>query len=99
MPVLFIKYLNINPKKMETKKESMKQKQKRLNPNKEPLTAEKLKTFSGFENTPEAEAETIVLHIRSLAGILFQLLSVKTKTDETAIINLHQNQQLCKQAA
>lgn len=43
-----------------------------INPNKEQLTVEKLKTFSGCENYSDEEATEIVLSIQILCKILFE---------------------------
>ncbi len=46
-----------------------------LNPSKENLTAEKLKTFQGCENLSEAEANDTVFAIYTLANILHEFVS------------------------
>jgi len=46
-----------------------------LNPEKENLTVEKLKTFTGLENLSEPEAIEIVFAIRSLANIAYEFAS------------------------
>ena len=44
---------------------------KTLNPNKEDLTLDKLKTFNGLENLNDAEAQETVFAIQTLANILY----------------------------
>ena len=45
-----------------------------INPFKEPLTIEKLKTFEDFENTTEEVAKEIIYTIDSLCRIAFEYL-------------------------
>lgn len=42
-----------------------------LNPNKEDLTVDKLKTFNGLENLTDSEAQETVFAIQTLANILY----------------------------
>jgi len=70
-----------------------------VNPFKEALTVEKLKTFEGLENLNEEEAKQIVNDIHTLCGVIYDFLTEgsvnKESTSET--INNDNNQQ--KQAA
>jgi hypothetical protein len=49
----------------------------KLNPQKEPLTAAKLRTFPGCEHYTEQEAEAIVQTIDQLTVILFECAQTK----------------------
>ncbi|HKC67960.1 MAG TPA: hypothetical protein VKG26_06995 [Bacteroidia bacterium] len=64
-----------------------------LNPNKEELTVEKLKTFEGFENIGDEEAQETVFAIQTLASILYEYTN-----EQARIKNIHdlenENQQL-----
>lgn len=44
---------------------------KTLNPNKEDLTVDKLRTFNGLENLNDTEAQETVFAIQTLANILY----------------------------
>lgn len=46
-----------------------------MNPEKENLTVEKLKTFNGLESISDHEAAEIVFAIRSLANIAYEFSS------------------------
>lgn len=46
---------------------------KSINPKKEPLTIEKLRTFPGCENYSDEEAAAILLTIAQLTHIMFEL--------------------------
>lgn len=61
-----------------------------LNPNFKPLTVEKLKTFPGYENISESEANEVVEAIHQFALVLYG--TVKNEADE----NIHtiDNQQV-----
>jgi hypothetical protein len=63
------------------------------NPNKEELTVEKLKTFEGFENIGDEEAQETVFAIQTLASILYEYTN-----EQARIKNIHdlenENQQL-----
>jgi hypothetical protein len=67
---------------------------KKMNPHQEPLTVEKLKTFSGCENYDAKEATEIVKTIRQIALVLFQstctekILSIDNQLD----VNLCSNE-------
>lgn len=65
-----------------------------LNPNKEPLTIEKLKTFKGFENLSEKEATETVFAIQTLANILYEFMNGRSMQSKpaTEIINLNTKQ-------
>jgi len=56
-----------------------------LNPEKENLTVEKLKTFSGLENITDQEATEIVFAIRSLANIAYEF---KSEQKQAGLTNL-----------
>jgi hypothetical protein len=45
-----------------------------INPKKEPLTIERLRTFKGFENLPDADAEQALLAIKTLSGLLVEFI-------------------------
>jgi hypothetical protein len=45
-----------------------------INPKREPLTVEKLRTFEGFENTCDEEAENIVYSIRAFSRIIVEFM-------------------------
>jgi hypothetical protein len=66
----------------------------KMNPHQEPLTVEKLKTFSGCENYDAKEATEIVKTIRQIALLLFQctytekILSIDNQLD----VNLYNNE-------
>jgi hypothetical protein len=55
-----------------------------INPKKEPLTIEKLRTFPGCEHYSDEEAEQIVQTIHQFAHILFECVS------QTKVITLQQ---------
>lgn len=46
-----------------------------LNPEKLSLTAEKLKTFNGFENIADTEAQETVFAIQTLANVFYEYLN------------------------
>jgi hypothetical protein len=72
----------------------------KMNPNQEPLSVEKLKTFAGCENYDAKEASEIVKTIRQIALVLFQCtytekilsfdnqLDVNLCSDEAKVIQL-----------
>lgn len=45
-----------------------------INPEKENLTAEKLKTFNGLEKISDADANETVFALQTLANILYDLM-------------------------
>lgn len=64
-----------------------------LNPNKEELTVEKLKTFAGFENLKDEEAQETVFAIQTLASLIYEFANEQARfknNDETE----NKNQQL-----
>ena len=67
---------------------------KSLNPSKEPLTVEKLKTFKGFESISDKDAEATVAYIQNLAAILYEFINspAAQPTKEAEIINLQSKQ-------
>lgn len=50
-----------------------------LNPDKEALTVEKLKTFTGFEDLEDDRAQQIVFAIQTLASILYKFTNEQQK--------------------
>lgn len=58
-----------------------------LNPNKEELTVEKLKTFKGLENLKDDEAQETVFAIQTLASIFYEYTNEQVKLE-------NKNQQL-----
>lgn len=56
---------------------------KKLNPNKEELTVEKLKTFDGFENIEDKEAQETVFAIQTLASILYEFTNEQSRLKNT----------------
>lgn len=50
-----------------------------LNPNKEKLTVEKLKTFKGLENLKDEEAQETVFAIQTLASIFYEFTNEQAK--------------------
>ena len=58
-----------------------------LNPNKEPLTVEKLKTFKGFENIDDEKAQETVFAIQTLAAILYEYTMEQQVLKEREKIN------------
>lgn len=61
---------------------------KNINPKKEPLTIEKLRTFPGCEHYSDEEATRIVQTIEQLAIILFKSL---TCIDNQQVVHLEKN--------
>ena len=61
-------------------------KPKLLNPEFEPLTIEKLRTFKGYENTGDGEAAEILESIRQLAFVLYGAVK-NTPVNSTNIID------------
>ena len=59
-----------------------------LNPKKEALTVEKLRTFEGFENTPEDEAEEIIYTIDTLCRIVQEYLMNQNLNENNNLQNL-----------
>lgn len=59
---------------------------KSINPEKESLTVEKLKTFEGLENIADSEAEEIVLSIQNFCAIIYDFL-IQPEVDVHTIIN------------
>lgn len=50
-----------------------------LNPNKEELTVEKLKSFEGLENLKDEEAQETVFAIQTLASVFYQFTNEQTR--------------------
>ncbi|MCC6371176.1 MAG: hypothetical protein IT236_09250 [Bacteroidia bacterium] len=67
---------------------------KSLNPNKEDLTVEKLKTFTGFETITDKDAQATVANIQSLAAILHEFINspVAQPSQQAEIINIQTKQ-------
>jgi hypothetical protein len=53
-----------------------------VNPLKENITPEKLKTFSGCEAMSDAQATEVVFAIQTLANILYDFLSEQSKPNQ-----------------
>ena len=68
-----------------------------INPFKEPLTVEKLKSFEGLENLNDEEAKQIVIDIQTLCGIIYEFLIEENEESISEASNNDNNQQ--KQAA
>lgn len=45
-----------------------------INPKKEPLTADRLKKFRGYENMSDSEVEEAIIGIKTLSTLLIELL-------------------------
>ena len=67
---------------------------KSLNPTKEDLTVEKLKTFKGYETISDKDAQATVASIQSLAAILHEFINspVGQPSQQAEIINLQSKQ-------
>lgn len=59
-----------------------------INPLKEPLTVEKVKTFEGFENVSDEEALDIVSTIDSLCRIVYEYLCNLNKRPSNNLQNI-----------
>jgi|GEM_PF-4761680 len=55
---------------------------KSINPQKENLTPEKLKTFAGNENLNEQDAIETVFALQTFSNILYELISEQSKTNQ-----------------
>jgi len=51
-----------------------------INPKKEPLTAERLRKFKGLESLNDAEAEEVLLGIKTLSTLLIEFLKENQET-------------------
>ncbi|HBF89349.1 MAG TPA: hypothetical protein DDX39_11975 [Bacteroidales bacterium] len=60
---------------------------KSVNPEKESLTVEKLKTFEGLEDIADSEAEEIVLSIQNFCAIIYDFLTQPENDDDSIIYN------------
>lgn len=49
------------------------------NPNRESLTPEKLKTFKGYENLSDSEAEELTASIKIFALLLYQVANIEVQ--------------------
>ncbi len=56
-----------------------------LNPEKLDLTAEKLKTFNGFENIRDTEAQETVFAIQTLASVFYEYLNEQAILKKTVL--------------
>lgn len=57
-----------------------------LNPKKEDLTVDKLKTFNGLENLNDAEAQETIFAIQTLANILYDFtMEINNKKQQLKI--------------
>lgn len=63
----------------------------RINPERKPLTVEKLRELSGLKDLSDEEAQEIIFSIRTFCAILFEL--VKEKEAEIISIEQDTNQQ------
>ena len=68
---------------------------KLLNPNFEPLTAEKLRTFKGWENAPNEKVNETVESIRQFAFILYEIAANNdapklNNVDNQLVVSLNQ---------
>lgn len=69
---------------------------KLLNPNFEPLTAEKLRTFKGWENAPDERVNETVESIRQFAFILYETAANESliklnSIDNQLVVSLNQD--------
>lgn len=64
-----------------------------LNPNKEELTVEKLKTFKGLENLKDEEAQETVFAIQTLASIIYEFANEQARNKNIDELE-NENQQL-----
>lgn len=53
-----------------------------INPKKEPLTVERLRKFKGCEHLSDAEAEEALLAIKTLSGLLVELIKEESNNSE-----------------
>lgn len=56
-----------------------------INPKKEPLTIESLKKFKGLECLSDAEAEEVLLGIKSLSTLLIEFLKENQESNSNEI--------------
>lgn len=61
---------------------------------KEPLSVESLRTFNGFENISDDEANDVIISLRAFAALVFDYCNLKQKSK---VININPSNQ--KQAA
>jgi ASC-1-like (ASCH) protein len=74
-------------------KEKVIKKSGTLNPDKLDLTVEKLKTFNGFENITDEEAQETVFAIQTLANIFYEYINEKAILKKNSIAE-HKNEKL-----
>lgn len=67
---------------MKTKIIALKQ---ALNPNRENLSAEKLKTFKGLENLSDEEATETVFAIQTFASIIYEFMNQKNENENNQL--------------
>ncbi|MBA3970551.1 MAG: hypothetical protein H0X46_00075 [Bacteroidetes bacterium] len=53
-----------------------------INPNKEALTLDKLKTFKGLENLTDEEAQETLFCIQTFSSILYAFINEQTKIEK-----------------
>jgi len=53
-----------------------------INPQKEVLTVEKLRSFEGMEHLSDAEAQEIVYSIRTFSNIVYEFLKEKNSNSQ-----------------
>lgn len=69
-----------------------------INTNKEILTIEKLRTFKGLENLPDAEANQIIFSLHALSSILYEIY-MEMSSDGIIIDNQRVNSIIDKKSA
>lgn len=55
---------------------------KRINPEKQPLTVETLRTFKGMENLSDEEAQELIFSIQNFCAILLEAVKEQEKQEE-----------------
>jgi hypothetical protein len=60
---------------------------KAINPNREPLTVEKLRTYKGYEHLNDHDAEETVFAIQTLATILYEVMNQAKQTIDEPLKN------------
>lgn len=62
----------------------------RLNPERKPLTVEKLRELSGLKNLSDEEAQEIIFSIRTFCAILLELAKEKEPVIHSIELNINQ---------
>lgn len=62
---------------------------KAINPKKEPLTIEKLKSFSGCEHYTDEEAEQILRTFETLTSVMFELMTSEELSEDKPVKIIH----------